>query len=186
MNSTMNRSFHWYVYQSNNASTCWEKWDHVDGQNFEFQWKLKGLIRKKKLKALSWENIKSFWSQRHNTILFQNGLVLTVDRCLELTERFVAPLQKAAVYRRLLEVPHDRVLTRHRAKIRERKKGILEVGWGKQLRACMEQANAKTQAIVPRSKWSNCYHRWEYVYELSDWKRKKKRQNITKFVHLIW
>ena len=43
MNSAMNRSFHWYAYQSNSASTCWEKWKHVDGQNFEFQWKLKRL-----------------------------------------------------------------------------------------------------------------------------------------------
>ena len=44
MNSATNGSFHWYAHQSNSASTCWEKWKHVDGQNFEFQWKLKGLI----------------------------------------------------------------------------------------------------------------------------------------------
>ena len=43
MNSPMNRSFHWYAYQSNSISTCWENRKHVDGQNFELQWKLKGL-----------------------------------------------------------------------------------------------------------------------------------------------
>ena len=34
----------WYAYQSNSTSTCWENWKHVDGQDFEFQGKLKGLI----------------------------------------------------------------------------------------------------------------------------------------------
>ena len=41
--SAMKRPFHWHAYESNNASTCWEKWKQVDGQNFEFWWHLKWL-----------------------------------------------------------------------------------------------------------------------------------------------
>ena len=29
--------------KSNSASSCWEKWKHEEGQNFEFRWHLKGL-----------------------------------------------------------------------------------------------------------------------------------------------
>ena len=38
-------STEWYVYQSKNASTFYEKWKQVLGKYLEFQEKLKGLIR---------------------------------------------------------------------------------------------------------------------------------------------